>query len=246
MDSKGRVSVAGCAPCVVCVRVCVCERFSVAMSHVSTAAAAAAAAAASRGALDAGRQQMLRVVSWDAASSSIVNHSSSLPPSSSSSSSSSAAAAVNYVDVRRYDAAAARLRLDAARPPPYQPNTQHVGRPTADPATRWNQPPPPPPTPYPPPPISFRHPSLNGWSSPEMGGYRGASSGGGGGGGGGGGCATLCHVDPAVRGACVACDYIRHSNVATARRLRYHPYNATRRKTPPNNSATEPRRVSHY
>jgi len=173
------------------------------------------------------RQQVLRV-SWDTASSTtIVN----------SSSASSAAAAVNNVDIRCYDVP--RLRHNTTRPPYLpagagcllrSPKVRDVVCPDTDAAVRWK----PGRVPYqlpPPSPITPRHPTLNGLSEMcAVGGYRASTAGH------GGGRATLYHVD---RGACTACEYIRH-NI----RLRYEPYNTTRRYAKP--TSTELRRVSYY
>ena len=174
----------------------------------------------------AGRQllQMSRgFSSWDdaASSSSIVNVASS----------SSSSSAANEVDGRRYEAACLRLHHTAVRPAYLTKSPNVSGDNTARPA-RWKpssslaeRARPPYPT------MSVRRPSLN-----DM--YYGvvASSGGGG------------AVHRSLPGACVACDYIRHS-VTTQQRLRYEPYSASRRhhdKPPPTTGFTEPRRLTYY
>ena len=146
--------------------------------------------------------------------------------------SSSSSAVVSDADRRRCDAA--RLRQSASTRPSClagcRTKFHDITRPSTDSAlTRcWNQPPVDS-APYLPPPVSVRrYPPLNGLPPPlppppppEMV-YRGVSPQRGSGPSGG---TWLFHADPAVRGACVACDYIRHS----VRLQRYEPYTTRRR-----------------
>jgi len=169
------------------------------MSHVSN----------ERAEVDVRRQQVLRASWADTASSgSIVNSSSS--------------AAVSDVHIQRYDAPS-RLSQNITRPI-YPPSCLPESPNFHDAVARW-KPSPADRAPYPPPSYrlpaaalngSIPYPGVVGRGSTVVG--RGSTVVGRG--------STLCHVDPVVRGACVACEYIRHN----ARSSRYEPYSGMSRR----------------
>ena len=174
-----------------------------------------------RAEVDVRRQQVLRASWADTASSgSIVNSSSS---------------AASDVHIQRYDAPS-RLSHNITRPL-YPPSCLPESPNFHDTAARWKPTPADRGAPYPPP--SYRLPAapLNG-SIPYPGVVgRGSTVVGRG--------STLCHVDPVVRGACVACEYIRHN----ARSSRYEPYSSASRRSyakSTHHSAAELRHTAYY